>query len=133
MARGSIYTRLLKDGSKSYEARIRLNGKPVGKRFSKKKDAEEWLDRHSTDVRNGTYRELNKGTFEQYIEHWKKTHLLPGQYKPSTLNSYRCNLARLILPELGAFNILAISSAEINSFAARLLRENELSPISPII
>ena len=34
---GSIYKKILKDGSKRYEARTRLNGKPAGKRFRRRK------------------------------------------------------------------------------------------------
>ena len=80
-------------------------------------------------MREGTYRELNKGSFYQYIAHWRETHLLPERYKPSTLNGYRCCLERHLLPELGPYAIAAISSAEINKLAAKLLRQG-LNPKS---
>jgi len=126
---GSIYKKILKDGSRRYEARIRLNGKPVGKRFQRKKDAEEWLARYSVDVLDGTYRKLKKGTFGQYIEHWKETHLIPAKYKPSTLKGYRHCLQKSLLPEFGPYPIAAISSAEINRFIAKQLNGG-LSPKS---
>ena len=69
MARGSIKTRILKTGEKRYTAIIRLNGKQKWLTFRRKKDAEEWLDRNSTDVRDGTYRELNIARFRDYAKH----------------------------------------------------------------
>jgi len=71
----------------------------------------------------GTYRELNKGTFGEYINHWRETHLLVTAYKPSTLNSYLSGLEKWILPEFALYPIAAISSAEINRFSAKLQRK----------
>ena len=119
---GSIYKKILKDGSIRYEARTRLNGKPAGKRFRRRKDAEEWLARYSVDVLDGTYRQLKKGTFQQYIDHWKETHLIPVRYKPSTLKGYRHSLEKCLLPAFSPYAITAISSAEINRFIAKELK-----------
>ena len=89
------------------------------KSFSRKKDADEWLDRHSTDVREGTYREIRKATFGEYAEHYRATHLITQ--KPSTLNAYLSGLHRHILPEFEHMAMQSISPAEINRFKARLL------------
>ena len=121
MARGSIKTRTLKTGEKRYTSIIRLNGKQKWLTFKRKKDAEEWLDRNSTDVRDGTYRELNIARFRDYAEHWRETHLIPANFKPSTLDSYSSIFDYHILPEFGPYMIAAISSAEINQFKAKLL------------
>jgi hypothetical protein len=59
MARGAIQ----KDGTKRYATVIRIGGRQRWKTFDKKKDAEDYLDRNSADVRDGTYREIKKGTF----------------------------------------------------------------------
>jgi len=117
-----VYMRILKDGTKRYEARTRLNGKPVGKRFKKRKKAVDWLSRMTVDVNDGTYRDLKKGNFGQYIDHWKDTYLLPSRYKPSTLQGYRCGLESLIA-EFEYLPMTAISAAEINSFSAKLLKK----------
>src|ERR1051325_7118132 len=53
MARGSIVTRTQKDGTKRYNAIIRINGKQQWKTFDRKKDAEEYLDQQSTAIRKG--------------------------------------------------------------------------------
>jgi len=125
MSKG-LYTRILKDGTKRYEVRCRLNGKPVGKRFKKRKKAVDWLARMTVDVNDGTYRDLRKGNFGQYIDHWKDTYLLSSRYKPSTLQGYRCGLERLIT-EFEYLPMTGISAAEINSFSAKLLKK-DLSP-----
>lgn len=120
MARGTIIPRELKDGTKKYDAVIRLNGKQVWKSFSRKKAAEEYLDSHSTEVRDGTFREIRKATFREYAEHWRATHAIAANLKPSTLGTYLALFDRHILPEFEHYQMQAISSAEINSFRARL-------------
>jgi len=125
MARGSIRTRQLAGGKeKRYDAILRTTGRQVWKTFRRKKDAEEWLDRNSTEVHDGTFRELNKATFREYAKHWRSTHLIPASFKPSTYNSYCSLFEHHILPEFAPYQMTAISSAEINKFKARLLSSN---------
>ncbi|MDA2923652.1 site-specific integrase [Acidobacteria bacterium AH-259-L09] len=119
---GSIHRKTLRDDTVRYEARMRLNGKPVGKRFRRKKDAEEWLSRHSVDVLDGTYRELIKATFAEYVDHWKKMELDIGTYKPSVRASYRHIIAKSLLPRFGPYPITAITSADVNGFIADKLK-----------
>ncbi len=87
---------LEKHGEKRYHTVIRINGKQHWKMFERKKDAEDYFDRNSTDVRDGTYREIKKATFGQYIEQWKAIYLIVGtidengsltakRLKPSTI------------------------------------------------
>src|SRR2546427_12756475 len=118
MARGTIVTRTQVDGTKRYATVIRINGKQQWKTFERKKDAEDYLDRHSADIRDGTYREIRKATFSQYAEHWKQTHVIIENVKPSTLNSYLSIFERHIKPEFEHFGMQAISAAEINAFKA---------------
>jgi len=122
MARGSIRTRQLARGKeKRYDTILRAGGKQVWRTFKRKKDAEEWLDRNSTEVHDGTYRKLNKATFREYAKHWRSTHLIPASFKPSTYNSYCSLFEHHLLPEFAPYQMTAISSAEINKFKAGLL------------
>jgi integrase len=123
MARGTIVTRLQKDGTKRYAAVIRINGKQRWQTFDKKKEAEDWLDRHSTDIRDGSYREIKKGSFAQYSDHWKQTHVIAESMKPSTLNSYLSVFEKHIRPEFEHMNMQAVSAAEINAFKAKLQKK----------
>ncbi len=101
MARGTIVTRTLKNGEKRYDAVLRINGKQHWKAFQKKREAEDYLDHYSTDVRDGTYREIKKASFGEYAALWRQTHLIPENFKPSTYNGYCCILDRHLMPELG--------------------------------
>lgn len=123
MARGTIVTRTLDNGEKRYDTVIRIAGKQRWKTFTRKKDAEDYLDRHSTDIRDGTYREIQKATFGEYAAHWKETHAIQENVKPSTLNSYLSIFEKHITPEFQGFAMQAISSAEINTFKAKLQKQ----------
>ena len=90
--------------------------------FAKKREAEDYLDRHSTDVRDGTYREIKKATFSEYASLWRQTHLIPETFKPSTYNSCCCILDRHLLPALGSYPMTAISAQEVNALIAKLLK-----------
>src|SRR4051812_21537598 len=116
MARGTIITRTQKDGTKRYATVIRINGKQRWKTFAKMKDAEGYLDRNSTDIREGTWRELKRATFGTYAELWKKKHLIPEKLKPATLNSYGSNIALHLSPAFGACQLTGIDSDEITGF-----------------
>ncbi len=120
MARGTIVVRVQRDGTKRYATVIRINGKQHWKTFARKKDAEDYLDHNSSDVRDGTYREIKKATFAEYAGHWKQTHIIPESLKPSTLNSYLSILEKHIQPEFENYGMQAISAAEVNAFRAKL-------------
>ncbi|MGA2262496.1 MAG: site-specific integrase [Acidobacteriota bacterium] len=124
MARGTIITRLTKDGAKRYVTIIGINGKQQWRTWDRKRDAENYLDDLSPEVRDGTYHEIKKATFSEYLEHWQTAHLLPEQFKPSTYNAYRSMIALHLLPAFKNYPMLAITPAEINSFSAKLLQQN---------
>ena len=125
MARGTIITKTLKDKSKRYVAVIRLNGKQVWKTYKRRIDAETYLDRNAQDDRDGTYRELKKGTFEQYIEIWRKKYLIPQELKPSTLSGYAYVLDKHLVPAFGSRQIAAIATADITDFRAAMLKDGQ--------
>jgi integrase len=124
MGRGTILTRLGKDGAKRYTTIIRINGKQQWRTWDRKKDAEDYLDQLSPDVRDGSYREIKKATFGEYLERWQAAHLLPEQFKPSTYNTYRSIIELHLLPAFKNYPMLAITAAEINTFSAKLLQQN---------
>lgn len=125
MARGTIVTRVQKDGTKRYATVIRIDGKQRWKTFAKKKNAEDYLDRNSTDIREGTFRELKRATFGAYVETWKGKHLIPEKLKPATLNSYGSNIALHIKPAFETRQLTAIDSDEITAFESKLLKDGQ--------
>ena len=56
--RGSIRRRLLKDGTVRYDARWRAAERLKERTFRRKKDAEAFLDKTATSVRDGSYFEV---------------------------------------------------------------------------
>lgn len=127
MARGTILTKVTKDGMKRYKTIIRINGKQQWRTWDKKRDAENYLDELSPEVRDHTYREITKATFEEYVNHYKETHLIPEKFKPDTFNGYCSILSHHLLPAFKQYPMQAISPAEINRFSAKLLQKG-LSP-----
>lgn len=122
MARGTIITTTTKDGTKRYRTIIRVNGRQQWRTWDRKKDAENHLDNLSPEIRDGTYREIRKATFKEYVDHYQSTHLIPQMFKPSTYNSYRSIMEHHLLPEFKNYLMAAISVAEINAFTAKLMK-----------
>ncbi len=137
MARGTIVVRTQRDGTKRYATVIRINGKQQWKTFERKKDAEDYLDRNSTDVRDGTYREIKKATFRDYAETWKSTYLIAGtvdqdgnltakRLKPSTIRGYRTIIDTYLIPEFEHLPLQAIDAGKITALESKLMQQ-ELS------
>jgi integrase len=133
MARGTIVTRITDDGSKRYHTVIRVNGKQQWRTFRKKKQAEDYLDELSPDIRDGSYRELKKATFGQYIEQWKATYLIPGvidennnltkkRLTPPTIRGYRTIIDTLLIPEWEHKQMQAIGPDRIEDLNSKLLQ-----------
>jgi len=123
-----IYASLRKSGEKVYDAVTRVplpkgGTRQIQKRFKLKKNAQQWIDRMSVDVTEGTYRELEKGTFFQFVEDfWKPTYLNPFHLKHSTMKSYEANIDKHLIPKLGHYPMTAITKAEINRLRTDLSR-----------
>lgn len=120
MARGTIVTRVQKDGTKRYATVIRLNGKQRWKTFSTMKRAEAYLDKNSTDARDGTYREIIPGTFQAYAKKWREKYLTLAEMKPATLAGYSYVLDKHLIPAFRDSQMTAITTADVTDFRARL-------------
>lgn len=121
MARGTIITRTASDGKKRYDTVIRIGGKQRWKTFCHKKAAESYLDNNSSEVREGTYREIKKGTFKEYAIIWKQINLNDKMLKPATLNSYGSIIDHHLIPTFGDHYLPAITSDDISIFRTDLL------------
>jgi len=123
-----IYASLKKSGERVYDAIIRvpkLKGgtRQVQRRFRLKKDAQRWIDRNSVAVDQGTYKELIKSTFYQFLhEFWMPTFLTKFHLKYSTINAYKSNIQKHLMPRLGHLSMTGITRAEITRFQTDLSR-----------
>ena len=105
MARGTIITRPLKDGRKSYHAVLwvdRPGGgqRQVWKTFYRKRDAESYLDEKSKLVREGDFVQPARITFGDFANEWldKYPKLAEKPMKPSTLTGYHSIIDAHLLP-----------------------------------
>jgi integrase len=124
MARGFINTRSGEDGKKRYDAVIRINGRQKSKTFRLKGDAEKYLDDLSPDVNDGSYREIKKATFEQYVKIWREINLNDKMLKPSTIPGYSSVIEHHLLPAFKNYPMQAITSDEIALFRTKLLKKD---------
>ncbi len=122
MARGTIITKVTKDGTKRYKTIIRINGKQQWRTWNKKRDAEDYLDDLSPEVRDHTYREIRKATFAEYVAIWKQVNLNDKMLKPSTIPSYASVIEHHLLPAFKGFPMQAITSDEISLLSTKLLK-----------
>ena len=107
MGRGSVQTKQNKDGSTTYYAVIVTGIKPDGKPnqewkgFKKESEAEAYLDRVSTDVREGTYRQIKPASVNDLCDKYEKIYFDPKHlknrkhYKPSVIQSDASVIARI--------------------------------------
>ena len=62
-----IRRRALKDGTVRYDARYRTGGKSRERTFRRKKDAEAFLDKTATSVRDGSYLEVQPAPMSEVL------------------------------------------------------------------
>lgn len=122
-----IRERSRKDGSKSYLARIRLQGYPdVTATFGRLTDAKRWVQMTEVDLRSGIYlktAEAKKHTLAQTIDRYIKDVL---SHRPETLKSnksqlsfWRDNLGDLLLADLSSARIVEIRDQLANELTVR--------------
>ncbi len=122
------YARVKKTGERVYYAIIRvpkLEGgtRQVQKRFKLKKHAQQWIDKNQVDVTQGTYKEMTQATFFQFMhDFWMPTFLNSFHLKPGTMNAYKSNIQKHLLPRLGRLSMTGITRAEITRFQTDLSR-----------
>jgi hypothetical protein len=103
--KGTIVTRILKNGSKKYNAVWRVDGKQKWKSFERRKDA----DRHLADAvkatHDGTYKDVTPTrmnvVFDRWVSEWLTTRVMLGLIKASTAKSYTSMLSTHLRPAFG--------------------------------
>ena len=123
MARGFIRIRKTEDGKNRYAALIKINGRQRCKTFIRKGDAEDYLDGLSGEVRDGSYREIKKATFGEYVKLWCAINLNDRMLKPATIPAYASIIAKHLVPTFSDLPLLAITSDEINLLRTALLKQ----------
>ncbi|SDY51583.1 Site-specific recombinase XerD [Modestobacter sp. DSM 44400] len=126
---GTISTIVLSDGAKRYRARYRdVGGRQHEKRFSRKVDAQHWLDEQTSALVTQTWTAPERGrvTVAAWAEQWSAAQT---GLKPSTLYGYRSILRARIVPRWGQYRLADVTHAEIAAWVAGLV-SSDLAPSS---
>jgi hypothetical protein len=110
-----------------WRARYRdTRGREHSRHFTRRIDAQRWLDSVTTAVQTGTYVDpaLGKVTVALWSERW-----LAGQahLKPSTYARYASVVRRHILAEWGDISIVDVSHADVQAWVSRLTAHRSAS------
>jgi Phage integrase, N-terminal SAM-like domain len=103
-----------------YQARyMATDGKQRTKRFSRKVDAQKWLDTNSADIIRGQWIDPAAGRikFSEWAEKWKETTV---DLRPSTRSRDLGYLDRYLMPTFGNHAIADIDFMAVSAWVARL-------------
>lgn len=133
---GSIRKKTVTRNGKQYtfwEARYTAGydsgtGKQIQRSITGKTQAEvaRKLRDVTSSIDNGTYIATNKTTVAQWMDTWQNTYLV--NVKPSTISSYDATIRNHIIPGLGAIQLSALTTHDIQQFCNNLLSIKTLSP-----
>ena len=100
------------------------DGRERTKRFTRKVDAEKWLDVNGADIARGSWVDpaAGKVRFRDYAEAWKAAQV----HRPSTSEQVQYHLDNHILPAFGDRELASIRPTEIQAFVRS--RGESLSP-----
>lgn len=103
-----------------WRARYRdARGREHAQHFTRRIDAQHWLDTVTTAVQTGTYVDpaLGKITVAQWSERW-----LAGQahLKPSTYERYASVVREHVIPAWGQLSLANVSHADVQTWVSRL-------------
>ena len=108
---GSIHTRLLaKTNTKVYDVQYRVFDVQKGEKvahmkrgFKRKRDAQQFLDDLTSSIREGNYVKPQTITVAEVASEWFKNK--QPKWKPHTVNWYKVNVEKHIIPALGKLPI----------------------------
>lgn len=94
------------------------DGREVARHFSRKVDAQRWLDETTTAVVTGAYVHPSAGqqTFRDYAEHWRVIQV----HRPSTAAYTETMLRRHAYPVLGATPLAKLQPSDVQAWVKSL-------------
>jgi integrase len=98
------------------------------KSFAKKRDAEDFREKVSQEIRGGTYVRPQSIPFQKYAEDWlarKQPTVTPNAHQV-----HRWATVGYLIPEFGLMSLQGIRPDRIERFQAKLLNRGNLSPRS---
>jgi integrase len=129
MARGSILSRRLKDGSTVHLIKYRTrDGRQVKRTVGPSlREAERALNEALSDVDGGKApARPSRETFSSYVDRWLHEH--GTRIEPGTLRAYKVDVERRLKPRFGHVRLDAITTDDVRAFVADLAAEGKLAP-----
>lgn len=123
-----MYTR--EDGSTGYRRTIRINGRKIQKKFSKKKDADNWYaekKREKELIGSGLQLERPDLLVSEFSDEWLKKRKANGKPQ-SSWESDEQRLRKYIVPHFGDRVMDRIATKEWEDFLDDLVSREEISP-----
>jgi len=88
--------------------------------FATKKEAQSALTTVQNDLQRGTYVRPVKMRFGTYLLDWVDGLAASGR-RPSTIDSYRQNIKRNVLPTLGGYDLQAVTAIDLDKLYSQLI------------
>ena len=112
---------LNKRANGTYLAQVSIEGKRVSKTFKVRKEAQEWINTITGQVRQGLTYSSAKTTVDELLTEW--LNIKRTKSRPATNESYS-RLARLyISPALGALRLQELNAAKIQKFYSTMEKQ----------
>ncbi|MEO3938922.1 tyrosine-type recombinase/integrase [Dermatophilaceae bacterium Soc4.6] len=112
----------------TYRARYRdSSGKEHSRHFTRKVDAQRWLDEITASIVTGSYVHPKAGdvTFRDYAESWRSKQV----HRPGTADQVERTLRRWVYPRLGSMPLSAIRQSDVQGLVSALSKgERPLAP-----
>lgn len=127
MARGSIYSRELRDGTVVFDVRYRSsNGAQRHKRgFRRRRDAERYLNEQLASVDRGDV-VVTSTTFAAYFDAWLAEHR--PRLEDGTYRDYEITGRKRLKPFFGEMKLCAITQRDVRRWVAELAASGQLAP-----
>lgn len=120
--KGSRYYAVIYEGTDAVTGKEKRRWYPAG---TVKSDADAMVTRLAKSLHEGDYRAPDKVTFGDYLT----TKWLPAQkaqLRPSTFDSYRRNIEKHVVPNLGPILLQRLAPEDLDTFYAKMLEGGRL-------
>jgi len=107
----------------NYNAVVRANGKQVWRSGGKSRKRAQQLEAElKTDIRRGSYKELTKARFEEFVQMWQRDYV-SARLKRSTQDEYASYLKKHLLPVFSGMQMSRICRHDIDKYISQKLAE----------
>lgn len=119
---GSIHERINAKDKKVYDVMYRVLDPKTGKKkqklkrgFSKKGDAQKFLNKILGQIENNSYVEATKMKLSDFLNEWLEK-FVEGKLAANTVRGYKVNINNHVIPSIGGLPLQQLTTRDIQSF-----------------